>query len=156
MRRSIYPVLLVALIGVPALAQGDRELYEVSFPDVRLRTAKEERIESVKVVMRCGRFVAVNSIPDDWSAEVVSPVSEVTTLKMEAGHGTSELWHSSALNGFITVWMAERSCFYISASLLVGYYEVPTEHERRLSFKRRDLILKRVDAKATPNEESKP
>jgi hypothetical protein len=100
--------------------------------------------------MRCGRFVAINSIPDDWSAVVVGPSSEVTTLTMEAGHGTAELWHSSDLNGFITVWVAARSCFDITVSLKTGYYEAPDSHERKISFKERDLIMKRIDSKAAP------
>ena len=76
--------------------EADDHYYRlVSFPTVALKTNAGERIESVEVVVSCGRFAAINRIPSDWSAQVVSPVSEVTTLRMEAGHGSTALWRST-------------------------------------------------------------
>jgi hypothetical protein len=55
------------------------------------------------MVMHCGHFAAINRIPDDWSVEVVSPVSEKTELTMTAGHGSTALRHSEDVDGFATV-----------------------------------------------------
>src|SRR5262249_25502203 len=95
----------------------------VSFPTVPLKTEPLERIESVEVVMHCGRFVAINHIPNDWSAEIVGPVSEETKLRMKAGHGSSSLSCCNELNGFVTLLICEPSCFDISASLSVFGYD---------------------------------
>ena len=93
--------------------------------------------------MQCARFVAINSIPDDWSATLVGPISEKTHLEMEAGHGTSALWHSEDLDGFLTILvLANDSCFDIRASLVTASYYDGKEHQRKISFKRDDLILK--------------
>ena len=93
--------------------------------------------------MQCGRFVAINSIPDDWSATMVGPVSEKTHLEMEAGHGTSALWHSEELDGFLTIFMlTDDSCFDIRASLVAASYYDGKEHQRKISFKRNELVLK--------------
>jgi hypothetical protein len=92
--------------------------------------------------MQCGRFVAINSIPDDWSATMVGPVSEKTHLEMEAGHGASALWHSEDLAGFLTILvLADDTCFDISASLVAANYYDGKEHQRKVSFKRQQLIL---------------
>ncbi|MCA1836903.1 MAG: hypothetical protein LC721_11490, partial [Actinobacteria bacterium] len=72
------------------LTTGHR--YRVFFPVISLAKADGERIESIQITMACGRFRAVGVIPDDWSAEVVSPMSEQTTLKASDGHGSSTLW----------------------------------------------------------------
>src|SRR5882724_5566466 len=79
-----------------ALASG--HLYRLFFPHLNLATDDGERIESVEVVVSCGRFRSLAVIPDDWSAEVVSPVSEKTILRASAGHGSSTLWSITDLN----------------------------------------------------------
>jgi hypothetical protein len=70
------------------------------------------------------------------------PVSEKTTLKMEAGHGTSELWHAEDLNGFVTVWSVGDSYFDIAASIKASYYDGNDLHQRKISFRQAELILK--------------
>jgi len=97
--------------------------------------------------MHCGRFAAINHIPDDWSAEVLGPSSEETKLHMEAGHGTSMLFQSAALNEFITVLDCESSCFDISGSVSVFSYDTE-EHERKILFKQADLIMKETSHNA--------
>jgi len=77
------------------LVAGHR--YRLFFPHIVLATADGERIESVEVTVSCGRFRALTVIPDDWSADVVSPMSEQTTLRqarvMGLRHcGASEIW----------------------------------------------------------------
>src|SRR5450755_2415935 len=51
----------------------------IFFPRLDLAKADGERIQNLEVRMACGTFRQV-SIPNDWSLEVVSPVSEQTTL----------------------------------------------------------------------------
>ncbi|MGD0169771.1 MAG: hypothetical protein ABSE54_08615 [Smithella sp.] len=129
--------------------EGGQYYYQtVSLPKIILKTDSDERITSIKVVMHCGRFAAINLIPEDWSAKVVSPVSEETTLSMAAGHGTSYLWHSEDLNRFITVLVVEPSCFDITASITAYCYDGGNEHERTILFKQKELIMKKVPKKS--------
>ena len=62
---------------------------------------------------------------------------------MDAGHGTSSLWHSEDLNGFLTI-LADHSCFDISGSLVTASFYDGKDHERQISFKRGELTLKKV------------
>jgi hypothetical protein len=126
--------------GLVSRADTDHYYRVVSFPKVALKADPLERIETVKVVMHCGRFAAINHIRNDWSAKVVSPVSEETTLRMDAGHGSSSLCHSSDLDGFITVLVCDPACFDITASLSVFSYDTRL-HERKVTFKQSDLLL---------------
>jgi hypothetical protein len=142
MQRLMLCLMLLVCAEVPFSAQTKDVRYKVSFPHINLKTDRGERIESIAVVMHCGRFVALNSIPDDWSATIVSPVSEKTTLRMEAGHGTSELWHSEDLDEFVTVLSHEDPCFDIAASITAIYYEGNDLHKRKISFRQNELILK--------------
>jgi hypothetical protein len=141
--RQILSIILIICAGINASAQAKYVRYKLSFPHVSLKNDLGERIYSVQVVMHCGRFVAINSIPDDWSATLVRPISEETRLEMEAGHGTSALWHSEDLNKFITVLVVEPSCFDIAASMAAASYYDGKEHEREVSFKQNELILRR-------------
>lgn len=141
-RRLLWCALLVSYAGVSFSAQSSAVRYRVSFPDINLQTDRNERIEAVTVVVQCGRFAALNTIPNDWSATVVSPVSEKTTLRMEAGHGISELWHSEDLNEFVTVLSLGDPCFNIRASVTASYYQGNDLHQRKISFRQHDLILR--------------
>jgi hypothetical protein len=135
--------------------EGGQYYQTVSLPKTILKTDSGERISSIKVVMHCGRFAAINLIPEDWSAEVVSPVSEETTLSMVAGHGTSFLWHSEDLNRFITVLVAEPSCFDITASITAYCYDGRNEHERTILFKQKELIMKKIPKKSVQRKVEK-
>jgi hypothetical protein len=117
----------------------------VSLPPIAL--ADGERIESVEVVISCARFRAINRIPNDWSVEVVSPVSEVSTFKATAGHGSTSLWSGSDLDDFVTIMICEPDCFDIKAKvgIFVG------EHERTVSFGRSGLVMK-TSANKSPQE----
>jgi len=133
--------LLIGCAHGPANRQAaEHYLRVVSFPAVALKAEPLERIESVEVIMHCARFVSINHIPNDWSAEVVGPVSEETKLRMEAGHGSSSLSRSSDLQGFITVLVREPSCFDITVSLSVFSYDTEL-HERKVSFGQSDLVM---------------
>src|ERR1022692_4030228 len=110
---SLIAIALVFLCGCAT----DHYYRTVSFPRVAL--AEGERIESVEVVISCGRFTAIHHIPNDWSVEVVSPVSEVSTLKATAGHGSTSLWSGHALDNFIAIMVCEPSCFTIKGTMTV-------------------------------------
>src|SRR2546426_12205167 len=98
---TLLTVVLTGCAHTPARQEARDHYYRlVSFPTIALKPAPLERIESVEMLMHCGRFVAINHLPNDWSAQVVSPASEETKLRMEAGHGSSSLCHSSDLDGF--------------------------------------------------------
>ena len=144
--RTFFILLLMAILAGCAPTPTSREASDhyfrlVSFPAITLQADPLERIDSVEVIMHCGRFVAINHLPNDWSAEAISPISEETKLRMEAGHGSSSLCRASDLNGFITVLVCDPLCFDISATLSVSSYD-STLHERRVSFKQSDLVMR--------------
>lgn len=141
--RFILSLSLLFLFAQTAPERTKPVRYAVSLPHIDLKTDLGERIESIAVVMHCGRFVAINSIPDDWSVEVVSPVSEKTTLKMEAGHGSSEIWHSEDLDKFLTISSLGDSCFDVAATVNTSFYEGSKHDDRRISIKQKELILAR-------------
>ncbi len=132
--------LLVCMPGCAVhrgeLITGDR--YRLFFPPLLIATVNGERVESVEVAMSCGRFRALAVIPDDWSVEVVSPMSERTKLRAGCGHGSSALWSLRDLDGAITITIEDASCFDISATVVTSVLE----HDRRHQFTRSDLILK--------------
>jgi hypothetical protein len=138
-----------------AYAESDNHYYQtVSLPKVNLNSDQGERIETIKFVMHCGRFSALNYIPNDWSAEVVSPVSEETTLSMSAGHGSSSLWGTDDLTEFITVLVYEPTCFNITALVTASNYIGNNKQERKIDFSQKELIIKRLPNKKlhrTPN-----
>ena len=129
-------VFLTCLTGCAShreeLLTGHR--YRLFFPDIALNTAEGERIESVGVTVSCGRFRAITVIPNDWSVEVVSPSSEVTTLRASAGHGSSTIWSLRDLDGAFVISLGEKACFDISATVSTS----ASEHR----FSGSDLILK--------------
>ncbi len=128
-------VLLACMSGCAsnseALRTGHR--YRLFFPSITLDTANGERIESVEVTVSCGRFRALTVIPNDWSAEVVSPMSDETILRASAGHGATTLWNMRDWDGTIIISVEDASCFNISAT--VG--TTASQH----AFNRSDLIL---------------
>lgn len=141
--KIITPLLTVVLVSCCGCAHtgtsGAVDFYEtVSFPVVAL--SQEERIESVEVVITCARFTAINHIPNDWSAEVVSSISEVSTFRASAGHGMSALENIRALDDFITIYVNEgvESCFSIKAKLSV----FSADKERTISFSQAELLMK--------------
>jgi len=137
-RTLIFVVALICICGCAQIGAPvtDHFFQTVSFPHVAL--AEGERIESVEVVMGCGRFRAINRIPNDWSAEVVGPSSEISTFKAYAGHGSTELWSSRDLDNFISIMDCEPSCFTIKATMVVS----TADAERTISFTQSELILK--------------
>jgi len=141
--RILAPLIAVALTSLCGCALTDtsrvRDFYRtVSFPAVAL--SEGERIQSVEIVITCARFTDINGIPNDWSAEVVSPIAEVSTFRASAGHGMSAVARSSALDDLITIYVNDgvEPCFSIKASMtaFVG------EKERTISFSQAELVMK--------------
>jgi hypothetical protein len=138
---KLIAIVLAVQVGVSAggvAVAGDSsqpKMYRLYWPVLNLAKDKGERIESVRVLMSCGRFRGVTAIPNDWSLEIVSPSSEQTKLHGSAGHGATTLWNLRQFDGAILISIEDRSCFDISA-------EVTTTENRRLSFGRTELHLK--------------
>ena len=108
----------------------------VSFPNIEL--AAGERIESVTIFIHCARFTAIRHIPNDWSVGVTSPVSEVSTLEANAGHGSSALESSHGLDDFIAIRICDPAGFDIKGTATVGN----GDSERNLAFTQKDFGLK--------------
>ena len=113
--------------------------YRLYFPEMNLDKENGERISAIKIVVSCGRFRGLTSIPNDWSVEVVSPSSEITTLKATAGHGSTALWGIKELNGVVLVAATEPSCFEVSSVVDLA----TSDATRRLRFGRNELKLRK-------------
>jgi hypothetical protein len=144
----VLTVLLTGCATMPVESEaGDHYYRIISIPKVALKADPLERIEAVDVVIHCGRFSAINRVPNDWSAEIVGPVSEETKLRMEAGHGSSSLCRSGDLDRFVTILICEPSCFDITASLSVFSYDGELR-ERKVSFNQSDLLVVPLHSRA--------
>jgi len=134
---------IVLLIAVAYPLAGSTEtsptlqLYRVFWPHISLASGSGERISSIKVSITCGRFRGIGNIPDDWSLNVVSPMSEQTTLSASAGHGSSELWNLNEVDGQIQISIDTPECFDISAQVTAE----TSESSRKLKFTRAQLRL---------------
>jgi transposase InsO family protein len=141
-RRAILGLLLMSCV-VSCATRCEMKITDdwsrLFFPHMAFDSAQGERVTSIEVTVLCGRFRSLAIIPDDWSVEVVSPTSERTTLKAEAGHGAAALWSVSDLDGAIVISTGDASCFDIAATIVT----TALDHERRYQFTRSDLILKR-------------
>ncbi len=120
----ILIILAVSLAGIAlssAWAEGNDHYYQiVSFPSISLKTDQGKRIDSIKIVTCFGRFATINLIAKDWSAKVVSPVSEETMLSMTAGDGNPVVWHSEDLSGLL-------QCLSVNPPVLISrrHYRFP-------------------------------
>src|SRR5262245_27569633 len=110
---SITVAGFLSALAVAASPQASRQ--RLYWPKVSLDAKNGERIESVELNISCARVRGVLNIPDDWTVEVVSPSSAVTTVRASAGHGTTTLWNLSELDGSLVLEGAEQSCFDIAA-----------------------------------------
>ena len=108
---------LVFVVSIDAVAadKGNQKRYRIYWPNLALASNEGERIESVDILMSCGRFRGIANIPNDWSVEIASPSSEQTKFHAYAGHGASRIWSLRELDGSVLISVAESSCFDISA-----------------------------------------
>ena len=123
----------LAFLGSSSRSATTGSRLRVFFPRLELAKADGERIQYLELKMTCGRFRRV-SVSDDWSLQVVSPVSEQTTLRAEAGHGATTLWELGELDGGITVSVQDASCFDLRATV--------SSTARSFEFDRSKLVLK--------------
>ena len=112
------PLLPFIFLGPISLADGDR-------------------IESVEIVIDCGRFKVYQPHPKRLVDRSQGPF-RISTLKVSSDHGSSALWSSRDLDGFVTIMNCAEACFDIKAK--VGVFV--GEKERTVSFSRREIILK--------------
>jgi hypothetical protein len=112
-------------------------LYSVSFPRLKLAREDGERISAVEIEMSCGRFRGITNIPDDWSIQVVSPSSEETSLRAQAGHGSAALWSLQSLDRAIKIQITQPECFKISARVTADR----SSNSRMISLTRTELRL---------------
>jgi hypothetical protein len=141
MKWILTTLCLLGLLGCKPKEEPeprDHFLRMLSFPTVPL--AEGERISGLQIDMACGRFRAVNRIPNDWSLEIEGPVSERSTLKAVANHGASWLSNSSNLQGFATILVCSTSHFDISATV----FTEASDNEGKKTFSRDQLKLDRA------------
>jgi hypothetical protein len=112
--------------------------YHIFFPPLNLAAQDGERIVSLEIDVACGHFRGIATIPDDWSLQVMSPVSERTALRASAGHGSTALWNLDELDGAIVVSVDDPGCFDISATVVSANQQEEHRHE----FQRQQLLLK--------------
>jgi hypothetical protein len=141
-----WGLLLPADAAGPTIGGRSHARWLVGFPSVQLTSSVGERISGFQVEIRCGRFIAINNIPFDWSANVTTPLSTVSTLRMEAGHGTSWLSTSDELQNAVAIERPADRCFNLTASVTLRYYVKDTVHTRVIRFPYSTLALSAVDA----------
>ncbi len=103
--------------------------YRLFFPSIVLAVEDGERIESLEIFLSCGEFRGVSTSPHDWSVEIISPSSDVTTLRASAGHGATSLWNISDWNGAIVLEVTEPTCFEVSAVVTSAKSGQTVEHK---------------------------
>jgi hypothetical protein len=112
-------------------------IYSISFPQLQLASEDGERILAVEIELSCARFRGITNIPNDWSIEAVSPSSEETSLRAEAGHGSAALWSLQPLDKAIKIQITQPECFKVSARITADR----TSNSRTISLARNELRL---------------
>jgi hypothetical protein len=127
------------------------QCFSVSFPNVTL--AASEYIESVEVVVRCGRIESIKRLLDDWDLKVEWDNPDLLKLNMIARHFSTGLPNTDQLKEFIIVReSADNGCYNavgkpgmnITATLLTQKTDPAGGGERKYEFSQTDLILKPV------------
>jgi hypothetical protein len=144
MKYFLTIVCFMCLVGCKSMGpneQPDHFLRIVSFPVISL--ADGERVSAVQINMTCGRFQAINKIPNDWSLEIEGPVSERSTLKAVANHGSSWLSEGAdlkCLQHFATIMVCDNSYFDISATVFTNM----GDEEGKKKFRKDQLKLEKL------------
>jgi hypothetical protein len=149
---SLIALSILVGAGCTDLTRQDppAQYYRIlSLPDVPLKSKQNERVEAVEVVMRGGRFMAVNRLPEDWSGEVL-PGSDPATLHLASGRHSTGLRRSSDLEGFTTVLVNALASFDIAARVTVCGSD-GEQSKRTITLKRPDLL---VDPLPSPQAQS--
>jgi hypothetical protein len=138
----LIPLAILVGAGCADLTRQDppAQFYRiVSLPDVPLKSRQQERVEAVEVVMRGGRFMSVNRLPEDWSGEVL-PGSDPATLRLESGRHSTGLRRASDLEGFTTVVVNAPGSFDIAARVTVCGPD-GEQSKRTITIRRPDLLV---------------
>ena len=101
MLRATAIVVLLSALSVVTEAGGSR--LRLFWPALTLDTANGERIDSIEIRAVSARFRGITNIPNDWSVDIASPSSAVSTLRAYAGHGATTLRDLSELDGSIVL-----------------------------------------------------
>ncbi len=96
-------------------------------------------MEAVEVVMKGGRFMSINRLPDDWSGEIL-PGADPATLRLQSGRHSTGLRRSGSLEGFATVLVNAPSSFEIAAVVTVSASDGEPS-KRRITVKPPDLMV---------------
>ena len=80
---------------------SDRRLFAVSLSHVNL--AENEYIQSVEVVVRCGRIVSIRRLLNDWDLEVQWDSLSLVKLTTQARHFSAGQGNVNKFADFITV-----------------------------------------------------
>jgi hypothetical protein len=145
MRSRVFSLALLAVLFGASCADLSRQdppaqYYRIlSLPDIPLKPRQMERVEAVEVVMRGGRFMSINRLPDDWSGEIL-PGSDPATLRLQSGRHSTGLRRSSDLEGFATVVVHAPSSFEIAAFVTVCGADGELS-KRTVTLKRPDLMV---------------
>jgi hypothetical protein len=135
---AVFTITLMLAASPVATAEVVKR-HRLYWPQLALSKDRGERIDAIEVQMSCGRFRGVSNIPNDWSLEVVSPLSERTTLRASAGHGATTIWSLREMDGSIIISGVESSCFDISAEVTV---DIGGEGTKKYNFKRSELRIR--------------
>lgn len=93
--------------------------YLLRWPAALLPENENVRIYEVHITLKCGYFKAANNLPDDWNFEIVRPISGISELHAEAGHGISAIASMAEFNDVIKVSYQPEdiSCFELTAKI---------------------------------------
>lgn len=113
--RCVFLLSLLAL-NSPNVAADN---YLIRWPAILLPEADNLRIYELAITLKCGDFKAVNNLSDDWNLEIIRPISGISELRAEAGHGASNISSLADFNDVIKISrLPENSnCFELSATV---------------------------------------
>ena len=125
-------MIFISAAFVPhAVLADERKAQAVYFEPVPL--GENDRIYIIEADLSCGHFSDFKSIPEDWSVKLTRPISGVEKLKMEAGHGSSQLLNIKEMNGVIgLVKNAEPGCFALAVTAIVT---IDAEQQKKVKVK---------------------
>jgi hypothetical protein len=125
MRVAIIITLAITLVTsgvVSSTSARGHKTYNLYFPNVAARP--RAGLSMVRIVVTCGRVVAVTRIPDDWYVRTLRPATEFgaewaefkfaeNAVEFAAGHGVTGLRNLKSLDGAIKVAVEDERCFDI-------------------------------------------
>ncbi len=122
---SIWATLCAALISQHAFAGN----YLLRWPTAVLAENEDMHIYEVHITLKCGYFKAVNNLPDDWNLDITRPISGISELHSEAGHGFSSIASMAEFNDAIEISYQPEDigCFELTGNIIRHNPEVGIE-----------------------------